>query len=242
MNMRIASTFLLTIVLLISSAVAQTNPPETPWSGIATNAQGETIATISVDASEALDVAAWAKHAGELCAEWYPKISALLASDGFTPPKTVTLRFKNMRGVAGTGGNEIGVSAEYVRRHTNDWGMVIHELTHVVQSYPPVAPEFGWMTEGIADYIRLAHFEPDVRPPRINPDRAKYTDSYKTTAAFLRWIEKAHDPAIVKKLNQSLREQKFKLELFKDYTGKTVDELWGEFTDSIRAQQKPVGQ
>ena len=88
----------------------------------------------------------------------------------------------------------------------------------------------------------VAHFEPDVRPPRINPDRAKYTDSYKTTAAFLRWIEKAHDPEIVKKLNQSLREQKFKLELFKDYTGKTVDDLWQEFTDSLRARQKSAGR
>jgi hypothetical protein len=240
MHLKIASTLLLT--LLVWSAGAQTNGPETSWTGTGKNAQGETIVTVSVDASEAPDVAAWGKHAGELCAEWYPKISALLASDGFTPPKTVKLRFRNMSGVAGTGGNEIDVSADYVRRHTNDWGMVIHELTHVVQSYPPVAPEFGWLTEGIADYIRLAHFEPDARPPRINPDRAKYTDSYKTTAAFLRWIEKTHDPEIVKKLNQSLREQKFKLELFKDYTGKTVDELWQEFTDSLRAQQKPTGQ
>lgn len=240
--MKIASTLPLTIALSVWSAMAQSNTPETSWTGTGKNAQGETIVTVSVDASEAPDVAAWAIHAGELCAEWYPKISALLASDGFTPPKTVKLIFRNMDGVAGTGGHEIGVSADYVRHHTNDWGMVIHELTHVVQSYPPVAPEFGWVTEGIADYIRLAHFEPAVHPPRINPDRAKYTDSYKTTAMFLRWIEKAHDPEIVKKLNQSLREQKFKLELFKDYTGKTVDELWQEFTDSLRARQKPSGQ
>src|SRR5258706_15009998 len=106
MNMKIASTLLLTVALSVWSAMAQTNAPETSWTGNGKNAQGETIVTISVDASQAPDVAAWGKHAGELCAEWYPKISALLASDGFTPPKTVKLRFRNMDGVAGTGGEQ----------------------------------------------------------------------------------------------------------------------------------------
>ena len=162
----------------------------------------------------------------------------LLASDGFTPARTVQVRFrKDMKGVAATGRNVISVSANYVRGHTNDWGMVIHELTHVVQAYPPGSGP-GWLVEGVADYIRLTHFEPQARPPRINPDRASYRDSYKTTAIFLAWVEKKHDPQAVRKLNAALREKKFKLELFKDYTGQTVDELWKDFADSLRGKTK----
>ena len=240
--------FLLLVGLLVSSVRAAEVPPatnEVPWSVNATNAEGATVARITVDTSEVPDLAAWGRHAGALCAEWYPKITALLASEGFTPPRSVTLRFRrDMRGVAATGGNRISIAAGYVRDHTNDWGMVIHELTHVVQSYPE--PESGcakpgWLVEGIADYIRLAHFEPQARRPRINPDRASYRDAYKTTAGFLEWAEKTHDPHLVQQLNQPLREGKFKLELFKEYTGKTVDELWQEFADSLRARTQPAG-
>ena len=74
--------------------------------------------------------------------------------------------------------------------------------------------------------------------PRINPEKASYRDSYKTTAVFLAWVEKKHDPQAVRKLNAALREKKFKLELFKDYTGQTVDELWKDFADSLRGKTK----
>jgi Peptidase of plants and bacteria len=219
------------------SASDRTTVNEISWSGTATNAQGETMLTITVDPSQAPDLAAWGKHAGELCAEWYPKICALLASDGFTPPRTVRLRFRDGRGVAATGGGTISINAIYVRRATNDFGMVIHELTHVVQSYHRGNTP-GWLTEGIADNIRLSHFEPPARRPRINPEKANYTDAYKTTAIFLEWVEKKYDEQLVTKLNQAAREGKFQIELFKDYTGKTVDELWAEFADSLRGKEK----
>ncbi len=194
------------------------------------------LATISVEAHETPDLADWAKRAGQLCAEWYPKIHTSLASDGFTPPDKVTLRFRaNMKGVAAASGNVINFAAGYVRGHTNDWGMVVHELTHVVQSYPPGGP--GWLVEGIADHIRLSHFEPDAPRPRINPDKASYRDAYKTTAIFLAWVEKQHDAKLVSKLNAALRQRKYSPELWKEATGKTVDELWADFTTELRAKQ-----
>ena len=33
--------------------------------------------------------------------------------------------------------------------------------------------------------MRWFLYEPADQRPRVNPDRAKYTDSYRTTAAFL---------------------------------------------------------
>ncbi|MGC8885713.1 MAG: basic secretory protein-like protein [Verrucomicrobiia bacterium] len=210
------------------------------WTFNATNRQGEVIATISVDATETPDLANWARKSGELCAEWYPKIVELLNSEGFKPYDKIKIRFRNnMRGVAGTSRASIAVSADYVRKYTNDFGMIIHELTHIVQAYPEPSKGYskpGWLVEGIADFIRIVHFEPQARRPRINPDRASYKDAYKTTAIFLEWAEKQYDKELVKKLNKPLREGKFKVEMFKEITGKTVDELWKEFTDYIRAQ------
>lgn len=206
------------------------------WMGAATDPAGAVIAKISVEAHETPDLAAWAQRAGQLCADWYPKIHALLASEGFVPPDRVTLKFRaDMKGVAAASGNVINFSAAYVRGHTNDWGMVIHELTHVVQSYPPGGP--GWLVEGIADYLRLYHFEPSAPKPRINPDKASYRDAYKTTAIFLAWVEKKHDAKLVSNLNTALRQRKYSPELWKAATGRTVDELWADFTDELRAKQ-----
>lgn len=205
------------------------------WTGTATNAAGAVLAKIVVEAHETPDLADWAKRAGQLCAEWYPKVAILLASEGFTPPDQVTLRFRaDMKGVAAASGNVINFAAGYVRGHTNDWGMVVHELTHVVQSYPPGGP--GWLVEGIADYIRLSHFEPHAPKPRLNPDKASYRDAYKTTAMFLAWVEQQHDPKLVAKLNAALRQRKYSPDVFKEATGKTVDELWADFTAALRAQ------
>ena len=219
----------------VSAAETATDKPAPHWSGIATNSLGKTVATITFESQEVPELAAWGKQAGQLCAAWYPRICDLLASEGFTPPNSVQLHFrKDMKGVAATGGNVIDIAADYVKGHTNDYGMVIHELTHVVQSYPPGGP--GWLVEGIADYIRLSHFEPQVPVPRIDPDRASYRDAYKTTAAFLAWIEKNHDRQIVKKLNRALREKTFREELFSEFTGRNVNELWHGFTQSLRKQ------
>jgi len=233
--------WLLLLVSLIAwpLSAAETTPasPKTVLCLTVKNQRGDTVVKVVVDTSETPDLADWGKRAGEACAKWTPKISALLASDGFAPPKSVTLRFQNeKKGVAGTSGDKITIAAGYVRGHTNDMGMVIHELTHVVQAYPKEKEGFtkpGWLVEGIADYIRLYHFEPNAPRSRVNPDKASYRDSYKTTAAFLAWLEQ-RNAGTIKKLNAALREGCFKEKLFQDYAGKPLDDLWRDFADSLR--------
>lgn len=212
---------------------------ESIWTGTAVDADGKKIAEVRVDTTDAPDLADWGKQAGELCVEWYPKIIKLLDSDGFKPYGHVEVYIGKHDGIAATGRNRIGINADYVRGHKDDLGMVAHELTHVVQAYHSRGNP-GWLVEGIADYVRLSHYEPKARRPRINPDRAKYTDAYKTTAIFLEWSENKYDKELVKKLNAAMRKGDYKEELFKTYTGKTVDELWKEFTDTLRANRKPV--
>ena len=182
-------------------------------------------ATITVDYAEVPDVKDWAEKARDLCEKWYPIISEALASKDFTPPREVMLVFKDeKKGVAYTTGARITVVADWIRKHPDDFGMVIHELCHVVQSYKGGV---GWITEGIADYIRNYKYEP--KPPgKVNP-KSSYKDGYKTAAVFLAWIEKTKDKDIIRKLNEALRTARYKDELMKEWTGSDVDALWKEF-------------
>jgi hypothetical protein len=185
--------------------------------------------TVSVDYSEVPDVKDWAEKARDLCEKWYPLISETLASKDFTPPREVRLVFKDeKKGIAYTTGARITVVADWIRKHPDDFGMVIHELCHVVQSYPKGV---GWITEGIADYVRYFKYEPKPTPPRIGA-KANYKDGYKTSATFLAWIEKSKDKDIVRKLNEQLRRGGYKDEQFKEWTGSDLDSLWKEFLGS----------
>jgi len=183
---------------------------------------------VRVDYGEVPDVKEWAEKARDLCEKWYPIICEALPSKGFIPPREVTLVFKDeKKGVAYTTGAKITVVADWIRKHPDDFGMVIHELTHVVQSYPKGV---GWITEGIADYIRNYRYEP--KPPgKVNP-KAGYKDGYKTAATFLAWIEKSKDKDIVRKLNEALRTGTYKDELFTEWAGADPDALWKEFLAS----------
>jgi hypothetical protein len=195
-------------------------------------APGEVKLTVTTSTTEVPDLAPWADDAKRLCEEWYPKIAAMLPSEGFTPPDRVRLVFlKDMKGVAATGGNRIMIAANWVKEHPDDRGMVIHELTHVVQSYP--RNRAGWLVEGIADWIRFVQFEPDHPQPRIDPERSSYRQGYRTTFRFLEWARKTYDKDLIVKLNKALRQGHYNDDLFKDSTGKTLDELWKEFVATL---------
>jgi hypothetical protein len=187
---------------------------------------------VTVDTSEVPDLAPWGDKAKTLVEKWHPKIAELLKSEGFTPPSRVKLVFKkNMEGVAGTSGDTITIAADWVKQHPDDYGMVIHELTHVVQSYP--GNDAGWLVEGIADYVRFFHFEPKTRLGRLDA-KASYRDGYRTAARFLAWVERTQDKEAVRKLNAALRTGRYDQRLFKEYTGKDLDRLWTDFVASSK--------
>jgi len=187
---------------------------------------------ITLDTSDSPEMADWAAKAKRLCEKNYPMILKHLGDKGFEPPSRTTIVFKKKRGVAETSGGVITCSTDYFTKHPDDFGAVIHELCHVVQSYKSEQPP-GWVTEGIADYVRWFNFEPEDRRPRIHDiDRANYTDSYQTTAAFFNWIEKKKTSHFVQKLNAACRKGKYSPELFKEYAGKPLDDLWKEFAKS----------
>jgi hypothetical protein len=190
-------------------------------------------AKITVEYDEVPDVKEWAEKARDLCEKWYPIISETLAGKDFKPPREVRIVFKDeKKGIAWTSGAKITIVADWIRKHPDDFGMVIHELCHVVQSY---SKGTGWITEGIADYIRYFKYEPfdpaqgkpKGSPPKISA-KASYKDGYKTAATFLAWIEKK-DKDIIRKLNDLSRNGGYKDDLFKEWTGSDLETLWKEF-------------
>lgn len=187
--------------------------------------------TVTIDASAAPDLQTWGDKAGELCRTWYPIIAAELASDGFTPPAAVTIRFReSMRVPAATGGGTIHVNAAYVQRHMDDLGMIVHELTHLVQAYPNHPKRTpGWIVEGIADYVRFYKYEPGADHSRIDPERSNYDDSYRTTARFLDYLVRTRDPNVVSKLNAAARAGECDEAKAAEIFGADPAELWRQF-------------
>lgn len=193
--------------------------------------------TFVLDTSEVSDneaAKAWGAEAKELCEEWFPVISRFLSTEKWTPPETVRLVIKKDLDAPGvTSGDTIQFSVKWITDHPDDFGMVIHELTHVVQSYPRSRRTPGWLVEGIADYIRYWKYEPEIPQRKINAERASYRDGYSTTGSFLAWLVRKYDRRIVMRLDAALRARDYRPELFNEITGKNLDDLWKEFVEQL---------
>ncbi len=190
---------------------------------------------ITIDVSDAPEARPWAEQAKKLVETWFPIVSQLLATDHYTPPKTLKLTFKkDISYPAYTSGPEITISASWIQKHPDDFGMVIHEMVHVQQGYPSRRNTPGWLVEGIADYIRWWRYEPEAPRTPINPAKASYRDSYRTTAAFLAYLVGKYDRTLVRQLDQALRSGAYSDEIFHKATGKTLDALWAEFVATIK--------
>ena len=190
-------------------------------------------AEITIDTSEVPEMKEWADQLRPIAEKWYPLIVEYLPSAGYTAPKKFSITFKNMNGVAYTSNDRIVGAAAWFKRHPDDQGAIVHEMVHVVQQYRHRGNP-GWLLEGVADYIRFFKYEPESKRPHPNPARAKYTDSYRTTAAFLEYVAATHEHEIVVRLNEAMREGRYRPELWKEYTGQTTDELWDEYVATLK--------
>jgi hypothetical protein len=189
---------------------------------------------ITVDTSKAPDFAEYGQKVQAVSEEWYPKIAEMLPSDGWTAPTEITIVFDpDYKGVAACAGTRIVASTKWFGERPEDVGAFVHELVHVVQQYRG-GERPGWLTEGIADYIRWFVYEPESARPRPNPEKSRHSDSYRTSGHFLDWAQKAYDPELVKKLNAACREARYSEDLWKEYTGKTLEELGAEWKATLK--------
>jgi hypothetical protein len=139
------------------------------------------------DISQAPDLKDWARRADKQMMESWADTAAILYSPGFITPNKVNVVYKTgpgVTGVAAAGGGVITVNSAWARSQPNDTGLTVHEVAHVIQSMSAYNPV--WLIEGVADYIRWVKFEPQNHKPRLDPARAKYTDSYRTTGTSWR--------------------------------------------------------
>jgi hypothetical protein len=159
----------------------------------------------------------------------YPKEIAL-----FNPAslrKVMLIMDTAYKGVAATGDGIIRVNPEWMQKHPEDLDVITHEAMHIVQAYPEDAGP-GWITEGIADYVRyllgVNNEASGWALPAFKEDQS-YENAYRVTARFFVWIEKHKSPGLVKKLDKAMRNKRYTGKFWKQTTGKTVDELWAAY-------------
>lgn len=189
---------------------------------------------IELDAKAAPDLQVWGERARDLATAWFPHVCQLLSTGDFKPPKRMRFVFREKQGApAYCAGDEISFSVDWVRAHPEDFGMVIHEMVHVIQAYPANAFGAGWVTEGIADWVRWWRFEPEaMRWPR-DVSRSSYRDGYGTTAYFLAWAMRKYDARLIPELDLAMRKAEDPADVFVRRTGKKPDELWAEFQKAV---------
>jgi hypothetical protein len=208
---------------------------------------------LTLDVAQAPELKDWVeRRLAPVLLEWYPRIVAMLPSDGFTAPARLSVVFRNPgQGVAATSGTRITCAVSWFAKNLDGEavGAVVHELVHVVQQYGAVRrtnrdakPVPGWVTEGIADYVRWFLFEPEAHgADRVrNPDRASHDGSYRVSANFLDWVARKHGAEIVQKLNAAAREGRYTEELWQQWTGRSVADLGKEWKAGLGAAAPPA--
>jgi hypothetical protein len=116
---------------------------------------------------------------------------------------------------------------------------VIHELVHVIQDYGRArrvnrraSRTPGWVTEGVADYVRWFLYEPEKKGAEIsrrNLGSARYDASYRISANFIDWVVREHDGELLRKLNAAAREGSYSERLWQEWTGLSLEELGEEW-------------
>ena len=201
----------------------------------------------TVDLTIAPDLVKWTdEELMPMVYQWYPKLIAMLPSDGYTAPKSIKLTFKDDMGgtPAYAMGNDLSLSLPFFRSQLKGEakGCVVHEMSHIVQGYgrasatnPHPSPTPGWVVEGIADYIRWFLYEPQSKGAEItkrNIANAKYNDSYRTTANFINWVVLTYDKDFLRKINAAARAGTYSEKIWQDSTKKTSAELGQEWHET----------
>lgn len=198
---------------------------------------------ITINTADAPDLTDWAQHQlAPVLAEWYPKIVAILPSEGYNPPTHFAVNIKPVQGVAFTAGTTVVANSDWLKGEIGREavGSLVHEEVHVVQQYHHRVP--GWLMEGSADYIRWFKYEPQSHGADIvwmrhlrNFD-PRYDASYRVTANFLNYVSEKYDKDLVTKMGAAMRGGKYDVSLWKDITGKPVEDLAAEWKADIAAQ------
>lgn len=205
---------------------------------------------ITVNTAAAPELKDWAENQlAPVLADWYPKIVAMLPSADYTAPIHFSLTLKPMDGVAYTAGQRVVANSKWLNGELaksgggEAVGSLVHEMVHVIQQFHGNNP--GWLVEGSADYVRWFMYEPQshgadiVWMRHLKHFTPRYDGSYRISANFLDWVTRKYDPDLVTQLNAAMRSDKYDDSLWKQFTGKTVQELGEEWKKVLTSQKGP---
>lgn len=134
-------------------------------------------------------------------------------------------------GVAAAGGGIVRFNPAWFKKNPGDVDVVTHEVMHIVQDYPRGAGP-GWITEGIADYVRYTMGVDNKGAgwslTEFN-DKQSYENAYRITARFFYWLEQQGQKGLVKHLDHAMRTKTYSPSFWQEQTGKTVDEWWATY-------------
>lgn len=162
----------------------------------------------------------------------YPRIGPLLGVPATSMPRRLELLFATNlppNVPAHTAGTRMTVAASHAERHPGDLrGLLLHEWTHTVQAYP--RPDPGWLTEGLADAVRLL-LSPADDPWRKRIEAAPrqqtdYTRGYGEAARLLLWIRDQGHPTLLADLNTAMRARTYGDDWWQARTGKAIGDWW----------------
>jgi hypothetical protein len=219
-------------------SAAPAKPAEAPKTPAQEKPAKSGASAIKFTSFEGADVKDWDKKAPEVASKWHDPIRKLLAVTTPVPPEIQLIVRKGMKVPAYCTGNQLHLSWEHIQRFPDDLGMVVHELCHIVQSYPPRQP--GWLVEGIADYVRYYHYEPErgkkftATGKDITWTGADWKRGYLPAAAVLDWAVRHGKPKALEELNALLKAGKYSDEAFAKAAGASPEELWKQLTESWR--------
>ena len=198
---------------------------------------------VEVDASSAPEQAQWAENELEpTLKKWYPRLIAEYPSKDWSAPEKVKVGFVDppqTGAPAYTTGDSISLDRKWfsANRDSEGMGCAIHELMHVVQSYPGGGRSMPWwLTEGIADYVRWYVFEPEKKGCEMDLSRmdVRYDGGYRQTANFLDYVERKH-PGTVRSLNAVGRLGRYSPGVWRRITGRELWSLGGEWKGILDA-------
>jgi hypothetical protein len=159
--------------------------------------------------------------------------------------RSVTLVLRSFEGVAYTTGKdldddhkEIHFSTDYIagispeRKKDEILGVICHEMVHCFQ-YDACHTAPGGLTEGIADWVRLCS---GLKPPHWKRSAdGNWDGGYEHTGFFLEYLEQRFGEGSVGRINENLRNKKYRGEIFwKDLFGHDVKELWEDYCRKLK--------
>jgi len=161
--------------------------------------------------------------------ETYPKLAKKY--NGKAMGKVVFVMDPDYNGIAAAGGGVIRFNPGWFKKNPGDIDIVTHEGMHLVQAYPANAGP-GWITEGIADYVRFVdgvdNSGANWKLPDLKPEH-HYENAYRITARFFYWLETKVKKGTMVKLDKAMREKKYDPSFWEKQTGKSLDTLWNTY-------------